>query len=64
MEIPAGLNLGQTLKAANVAGTGGEAKVLIQTGEVTVNGEVEVRRGRKLESGDVVEVGDERMEVR
>ena len=64
MEIPAGLNLGQALKAANVAGTGGEAKVLIQTGEVTVNGEVEVRRGRKLESGDVVEVGDERMEVR
>jgi ribosome-associated protein len=52
------------LKAASVAGTGGEAKVLIQMGEVTVNGEVETRRGRRLESGDVVEVGDERMEVR
>lgn len=64
MELPAGLTLGQALKAASVAGTGGEAKVLIQAGEVTVNGEVETRRGRKLEIGDVVEVGDERMEVR
>jgi ribosome-associated protein len=64
MELPAGLTLGQALKAASVAGTGGEAKVLIQAGEVTVNGEAETRRGRKLEIGDVVEVGNERMEVR
>jgi ribosome-associated protein len=47
-----------------MAGTGGEAKVMIQFGEVLVNGEVEERRGRKLEPGDVVEVGDERLEVR
>ncbi|HLL40509.1 MAG TPA: RNA-binding S4 domain-containing protein [Rubrobacteraceae bacterium] len=64
IELPAGLTLGQALKAASIAGTGGEAKVLIQTGEVTVNGEIETRRGRKLEEGDVVEVGGERMEVR
>jgi ribosome-associated protein len=64
MELPAGLTLGQALKAVSVAGTGGEAKVLIQAGEVTVNGEAETRRGRKLEIGDVVEVGNERMEVR
>ena len=63
MELPAGITLGQALKAANVVGTGGEAKVLIQYGEVLVNGEVETRRGRKLEPGDVVEVGDERFEV-
>ena len=63
-ELPAAVNLGQALKAANIAGTGGEAKVLIQTGEVRVNGEVETRRGRKLEEGDVVEVGDARLEVR
>ena len=44
-------------------GSGGEAKVLIQAGEVLVNGEVETRRGRKLVAGDVVEVGDERLEV-
>lgn len=53
------MTLGQALKAAAIAGTGGEAKVLIQTGEVTVNGEVETRRGRRLVSGDVVEVEGE-----
>jgi ribosome-associated protein len=63
LEIPTGITLGQALKSASIAGTGGEAKVLIQTGEVHVNGEVETRRGRKLEKGDVVEVGDERLEV-
>jgi ribosome-associated protein len=36
---------------------------LIQAGEITVNGEVETRRGRRLRTGDVVEVGDERLEV-
>jgi ribosome-associated protein len=53
------MTLGQALKASGIAGTGGEAKVLIQYGEVRVNGEVETRRGRKLQAGDVVEVGDE-----
>ena len=48
---------------ANVVGSGGEAKVLIQAGEVSVNGEIETRRGRKLAPGDVVEVEDERLEV-
>jgi ribosome-associated protein len=52
------------LKVANIVGTGGEAKVVIQAGEVTVNGEVDTRRGRRLREGDVVEVGDERLEVR
>ena len=58
-----GTTLGQALKIWGVAGTGGEAKVLIQFGEVLVNGEVETRRGRKLQEGDVVEVGNERLEV-
>lgn len=63
--IPAGTTLGQALKLGNVVGSGGEAKVLIQDGEVTVNGEVETRRGRKLEAGDVVEVElvGERLEI-
>ena len=64
MQVPRGTTLGQALKAASLVGSGGEAKVLIQAGEVSVNGEVETRRGRKLEEGDVVEVGDERLEVR
>ena len=58
------MTLGQALKAADLVGSGGEAKVLIQSGEVRVNGEVETRRGRRLKEGDVVEVGDERLEVR
>jgi ribosome-associated protein len=57
------ITLGQARKASDLVGSGGEAKVLIQAGEVLVNGEVETRRGRKLASGDVVEVGDERLEV-
>jgi ribosome-associated protein len=64
LQIPSGITLGQALKAADLVGSGGEAKVLIQAGEVRVNGEVETRRGRKLEKGAVVEVGDERLEVR
>lgn len=63
-ELSPGTTLGQALKIWGLVGTGGEAKVLIQFGEVLVNGEVETRRGRKLREGDVVEVEDERMEVR
>ena len=63
MRIPPGTTLGRALKAASLVGTGGEAKVLIQAGEVSVNGEVETRRGRRLAEGDVIEVGDERVEV-
>ena len=63
MRIQPGTTLGRALKAVGFVGTGGEAKVLIQAGEVSVNGEVETRRGRRLEEGDVVEVGDERLEI-
>ena len=63
MQIPPGTTLGRALKAASLVGSGGEAKVLIQAGEVSVNGEVETRRGRRLEEGDVIEVGEERLEV-
>jgi ribosome-associated protein len=62
--LSAGITLGQALKAANLVGSGGEAKVLIQAGEVRVNGRIETQRSRKLREGDVVEVGDERLEVR
>ena len=64
MQVPSGITLGQALKATSIAGTGGEAKVLVQMGEVLVNGEVETRRGRRLREGDVVEVEEERLEVR
>jgi len=64
VQIDAGTTLGQALKLANIVGSGGEAKVLVQAGEVSVNGEVETRRGRRLRAGDVIEVGDERLAVR
>ncbi|MEV6924128.1 RNA-binding S4 domain-containing protein [Dactylosporangium sp. NPDC051485] len=50
------IRLGQFLKLADVLESGGESKELIGEGEVTVNGEVDTRRGRQLHRGDVVEV--------
>ncbi|MFS8856327.1 RNA-binding S4 domain-containing protein [Synechococcus sp. H55.7] len=48
------IKLDQFLKWAGVVSTGGQAKQLIQAGQVQVNGEVETRRGRKLRLGDEV----------
>ena len=53
---PVTLRLDQFLKLSGIAESGGRAKLLIQSGEVQVNGEVETRRRRKLVVGDVVEV--------
>lgn len=54
------IKLGQAMKAAGIVSSGIDAKMLIQDGQVTVNGEVETRRGRKLYDGDVFEFeGDE-----
>ena len=50
------IKLGQALKLAGLVGSGIDAKVVIQDGEVTVNGEVDERRGRKLYPGTFVEV--------
>ena len=52
------IRLGQFLKLADLIDSGGEAKVAIASGDVTVNGEVDLRRGRQLHPGDVVAVGD------
>ncbi len=51
------IRLGQLLKLAGAASDGADAKALIASGRVTVNGEPELRRGRQLHSGDVVRVG-------
>ncbi|WP_376766495.1 RNA-binding S4 domain-containing protein [Tsukamurella spumae] len=50
------IRLGQFLKLAGLIDSGAEAKGVITDGEVTVNGEVDTRRGRQLAVGDVVEV--------
>jgi ribosome-associated protein len=52
------IKLDQFLKWVGAAQTGGQAKLLIQSGAVTVNGDRETRRGRKLVEGDRVEVED------
>ena len=48
------IKLGQALKAADLVGSGVEAKIVIQDGQVKVNGEVDTRRGRKLVPGDLI----------
>lgn len=50
------IRLGQFLKLAGLVDTGGEAKLRVQNGEVTVNGAVDTRRGRQLVPGDLVEL--------
>jgi ribosome-associated protein len=56
------IRLGQLLKLAGAA-SGADAKALIANGQVTVNGEAELRRGRQLHSGDVVGVGRDALRV-
>ena len=48
------MKLDQFLKWNNIVASGGEAKMLINSGLVKVNGKIEKRRGRKLKRGDIV----------
>jgi ribosome-associated protein len=57
------IRLGQLLKLAGLADSGGEAKDLLAEGGVRVNGESEERRGRQLHRGDVVAVADEQLRI-
>jgi len=50
------LKLDQFLKFQGLVGTGGEAKLRIQRGDVRVNGSIEIRRGRQLALGDAVAI--------
>lgn len=57
------IKLGQALKAANLVQDGVEAKFVIQDGLVTVNGEVDTRRGRKLYDGDIISYQGEEVKI-
>jgi ribosome-associated protein len=57
------IRLGQLLKLAGLADSGGEARMLLDEGAVRVNGEPEARRGRQLRDGDVVEAAGETVRV-
>lgn len=52
------IKLDSLLKLAGLAETGGEAKLLVQSGQVQVNGEVCLMRGKKLRAGDTVSLED------
>jgi len=52
------IKLDSLLKLACIASTGGEAKVLIQNGDVFVGGERCLLRGKKIRQGDIVRCGD------
>ena len=57
------IKLGQALKAAGLVESGVEAKEVIQDGQVSVNAEIDTRRGRKLYSGDDVSFGGEEIKI-
>lgn len=57
------IKLGQFLKLANLIDSGSEAKTVIAQGLVRVNDEVELRRGRQLQVGDVVVLAGHKVRV-
>ena len=57
------IKLGQLLKLAGLVDSGLDAKIVIQDGYVKVNGEVDVRRGRKIVPGDIVEYKGNKIKV-
>lgn len=57
------IKLGQALKAAGIVSNGVEAKDVILKGLVKVNGEIELRRGKKLYENDVVEFNDQSIKI-
>ena len=57
------IKLGQAMKLAGMVGSGVDAKMLIQDGQVEVNGEVEYQRGKKLNEGDVITFNGESVQI-
>ena len=57
------IKLGQALKAAGLVESGAEAKEVILEGSVSVNGESDTRRGRKLYAGDIITFNGEQVKI-
>lgn len=57
------IKLGQLLKATGMCGSGVEAKMVIVEGQVKVNGQTEIQRGKKIHAGDIVEFSGESVKV-
>ena len=58
------IKLGQALKLAGIAESGVDAKAMILDGMIKVNGETELRRGKKLKDGDLVEYKGEQFQIK
>ncbi|MDO5123896.1 MAG: RNA-binding S4 domain-containing protein [Eubacteriales bacterium] len=57
------IRLQDLLKFSGLTATGGEAKIAVQNGEVSVNGEVCTMRGKKMRNGDKATYNDKTVEV-
>ena len=57
------IKLGQALKLASMVSSGVDAKMVITEGQVKVNGEVCLQRGKKLYSGDVIEYNNQKVSI-
>ncbi|WP_408955298.1 RNA-binding S4 domain-containing protein [Natroniella sp. ANB-PHB2] len=57
------IKLDQFLKWANIVNTGGEAKLIIQAGEVIVNQEIEKKRSKVLTEGDIIKYNDQKYQI-
>ena len=57
------IKLGQAVKAAGLVESGVEAKIVIQNGEVLVNGRPELQRGKKLTGGEVISYNGQEIRI-
>lgn len=58
------VELYKILKFEGLVATGGEAKLVIGDGQVTVNGEIETRRRKKILDGDIIEFRDDKLKMK
>ena len=58
------VELFKILKFEGIVSSGGQAKLVISDGQVTVNGEVETRKRRKVVAGDIIVFADEELQIR
>lgn len=57
------IKLDQFLKWSGIVGSGYEGKLLVNDGKVVVNGEIELKRGRKIRTGDIIQVENKVLRV-
>jgi len=58
------IELNKLMKILDWVGSGGEANIMITEGEVIVNGEVEMRKRKKIRKGDIIEFADNKATIK